>query len=115
MGLLLDQDPAKAALEEVTSPFVPPIEPLRKAGIQVVQAFREPPLRRFDQQVVMVAHQTESMNVPVRLFADQAEQMQPSAAVRVVAKHAAAFVPPRHDVVDSAREIEAKRSRHLAA
>jgi len=74
----------KAALEEVSTVVVAPVEPFRIHAVQPVHTTRDVCLRRLDQQVIVIGHQAIRMAHPseeVDHLLNQPNEPEPVAGV----------------------------------
>src|SRR2546423_1510492 len=69
-------------------------------------------LRRFDDQVKMVAHQTIRMHLPLGLFAGFSQGGQKAAAVEVVLENVFTTIAAIHEMVDGSRIFNPQLARH---
>src|SRR2546423_7781475 len=69
-------------------------------------------LRRFDDQVKMVAHQTIRMHLPLGLFAGFSQGRQKAAAVEVVLENVFTTIATIHEMVDGSRIFNPQLARH---
>lgn len=79
-----------------------PVHPLRINPVELTHAICQVPLRRFDDQVVMVGHQAIRMANPVKPRANLGKQRQPGLAVSFREINILAPVTPRGNVVQTA-------------
>lgn len=63
--------PAGLSLEDVAHPAMPPVEALRVNAVKLPHAARQVGLEGFQQEVVMVVHQTVGMQLPVEPIDDR--------------------------------------------
>jgi hypothetical protein len=70
LTLLLDEDSLEPALEDMSQPLVGSVERLCIHTIQVAHATREIRIRRFDQQVIVIAHKAIGMADPSEALND---------------------------------------------
>jgi hypothetical protein len=108
----LDHPRGEARAEEVTRPRVTVVEALCVAAVQVLDARGELRLRRLDDQVDVVRHQTEGVDPPSVPRDRQREQVHVHAAVVVVAVDGGAVDAACGDVEDAVRELGAEDARH---
>ena len=64
MAFLLHQHRTKPALQQMPPPMVLPVEPLRVTPVERSHAPRQARRRRFDQQMVVIAHQAILVDLP---------------------------------------------------
>jgi hypothetical protein len=112
--LVLDQPGGEAAAEEVAAAPVLGIEGLRVAAVQALHPGREQSALRFDDEVVVVAHQAEGVQLPAVALGSRAQQREKEEPILVVAEDQAPRDPARDHVVDPVGEETARHSRHPA-
>ena len=64
MGFTLNEDRFVTPLQNVTKQFVVTIELLREDSVQKLHSARQVGLRGFDEDVVVIRHQTEGVTNP---------------------------------------------------
>lgn len=84
-----------------------PIDPLRIDAVQVPHAFRELRLGRFDDQVIMIGHQTIGMTAPIEAPTDVRIHVQKHVPVGVIEKDIRPGIPSGSDVIHSPQGIPA--------
>jgi hypothetical protein len=99
MALLLHKDRPVAALEDMTHSIVEAVEPLRVHAVQLTHTFRKIRLRRLNEQMVMVGHQTVGVHPPVEAFPNVAEHIEKESPVVIGQKDVFAPVASCRDVV----------------
>jgi hypothetical protein len=99
----------------VVDPPVPVIEGARVAAVQVAHAFVEVRLRRLDDQVEVIAHQTADVDLPLVTARDAAEQVNEEHPVLVVEDDRSVVVAACDDVVDGTGFEMAQRAAAHAA
>jgi hypothetical protein len=100
-------------LEDVAAPAMRPIEPDGVRGLEPAQRFTQVRPPAPDQQVVMVVHQDERVNLraePIRQLGHQA-QKPPPVFIRAVEDLAA--VAPAHHVVPTIGYVDPRVPCHL--
>ena len=85
---------------------------LAEGGVQVVHPFGEIRLGRFDNQVVVVHHQTIGVARPLEAIESLAQEIQKLAVVPIVVKDPLASVSARGDMIDGAGKLNAQWSCH---
>jgi hypothetical protein len=103
---------AESPLQNVPAPLVPPIEPLRVHPIHLPHRTGEIALRRLEEDVVVVAHQTVRVATKAISSHGRGQDDQEDRTVRVVPKNRLVIVAARGDVVDGTRELWPERSRN---
>lgn len=86
MTLLLDKDCLEAALQNVSNTPVSSIESLRKHAVEQLHPLREVGYWGFNEQMIMVVHQTIGMTCPIKSIDHASEIYQKSLAIFVVNK-----------------------------
>lgn len=81
-------------------PLLPPIKLLGVAPIQAAHPLAEVPFRGFEQQMVMISHQTLGITPPLLLSNFLAEQRQESATVRVMKIDILPPIATRGDMIE---------------
>ncbi len=114
VAVALDEPGGEAVAEEVAPALVPAVERLSVGAVQALQAVREAPELRLDDEVVVVRHQREGMNAPLVPLDFAGEQAEEEAVVVGVAEGRRARDASRGDVVDALRRELAARSPHAA-
>jgi hypothetical protein len=66
--LVVDDAACEAVAEEVAVTAVTRVEPSRVASVQELHALRELLPRRLDEEVVVRAHEAESVDLPTETF-----------------------------------------------
>lgn len=105
--VLFDQNRGKPALQQMPDALMPTVKGLRVAAIQLPHALREIGLGRFEQEMIVVVHQTVGVTepaIPVNDMPEQREKLRPIAIIHhdVLPRIAAAG-----DVVDGVRKLDA--------
>jgi hypothetical protein len=113
--VVADHPAAKPVAEEVSRPAVALVELLRVGAVQDLHAGRQRLEVGLDDQVVVIAHQTECVEVPAESAHDDSEQAKEVAAVLVVAVDPRPVDAARGDVVvATGREDVAGQAGHRA-
>lgn len=108
--VLLHEERAVAALEEVAVAAVAAVEALGVDTVQVPHAAGEVRLRRLHEQVVVVRHQAVREPLPAVALAAERECLEEALAVCRVPVDRLALVPTCDDVEDSVCELDAGRA-----
>ena len=87
--------PAEPMAEE----FVPVIEPNGVRVLQPSHAGDQIGVRRFQHQMIMVAHQTIRVNPPVRFLAGFRQRLEEILPIHIIQKYILPPVPPAHDMI----------------
>jgi glutaryl-CoA dehydrogenase (non-decarboxylating) len=101
-----------AALEEVSTTLVAPVELLRIAAVQLAHPARETLARRVEDEVVVVRHETERVANPLVAGDDRSEQSQKSSPVDVVNEDRRAVIAARRDVVEAVGQLASGAAGH---
>jgi hypothetical protein len=101
-----------ALLEQVPRASVPSIAPLGEYAIELAHAFRQVPVRRANNQMVVVAHQTIGVATPIEARNYVAEHQQELLAIAIVLVDSFAAVAARRYVVKRTVEFNAKGAGH---
>ena len=107
-----DRPCGEAVAEQVALAVVAKVEALRVDAVQVVEAAREPWLRRLDDEVVVRAHQTEHVHLPAVTRGRPGEDGEERAAVMIVAEDERRRHAESSDVEEAVRQVAAKRPCH---
>jgi hypothetical protein len=110
--LRFDQLRPEAPAEDVVAPSVALVEGACVAAVEVAHTVREVGLRRFNDQVVVVAHQAADMDPPLVALHDAVEDVEEDDAVEVVQHDRRVVVAARADVVEGAGGEVTARARH---
>lgn len=113
MRVALDQLVVKAALEEVSTVVVAPVESFRIHAVQPVHTTRDVCLRRLDQQVIVIRHQAIRMAHPSEEVDHLLNQLNEPEPVAGVDEDLLLAVSARCDVIRSAVSLKARRAGHL--
>jgi hypothetical protein len=90
--IILNEQCAEAALEEMARAFVAAVERLRVDAVQLSHAAREVRLRRLEEQVVVVSHQAVREDAPPVARDGVAEQLEEAAEIGGVPENAPPLV-----------------------
>jgi hypothetical protein len=115
VGVFFDEDRGEPSQEEMPDPMMPTVVRLRVAAIELAHAEREIGLRRFNEQMIVVIHQTVGVAKPPVPIDDVGQQRQPLRPITVIVHDVLPGIAPTRDVVDGSGEFETKRTRHDAA
>jgi hypothetical protein len=113
LRVALDQLVVKAALKEVTTVVVTPVEPLRVHAVQPVHAARDVCFRRLDEEVIVIRHQAIRMADPSQEVDHLLNQLEEAEAVAGVDEDLLLAVSPRRHVIRGAVSLKARRAGHL--
>jgi len=98
------KEPASQSVPDIKTPGVGVLQPLH-AGDEIGP-------RGFQQEMIMIGRQDPGMDPPAGFAARLRQGAQEKAMVALIAKDAFPPVAPRHDVVKSARILDADAARH---
>ncbi|MGH1450617.1 MAG: hypothetical protein ACRBBM_14530 [Pseudomonadaceae bacterium] len=115
MAFLFDQDRFVASLKALAHPVVPSIVLLGIDTVQLAHTAGEIAVRRFNQKVLMIAHQAVSMTQPVVLLADFANQAKERRTIIVIFLYRLTPVTTSGHVVKRAGKFQSERSGHSLA
>ena len=113
MGFPLNEDRLEAALEDVTRALVSAVEMLRIPTVQAMHPPGEGWKSGLQQKMVVVPHQAIGVEEPRLIGDDRGENVQEKTAIGGISKDRSPLMAPAGDVVERARELQAKRSRHM--
>src|SRR5208337_906095 len=94
--------------------LVPPVEPGRVGAQQPLHARDQIGLRRFHNQMKMVAHQTPGMHLPAGLAASLARRLREPSPVRLIPHDVLAPVPAVHHMINRAGIFQPELARHTS-
>jgi hypothetical protein len=83
----------------MTHSVVKSVEALGVHTIQLAHTLREITLRRFDEQVIVVVHETVAIANPIEALADFREYCKPAATIRIIQVDVLPGVSPGGNVV----------------
>src|SRR5262245_16870722 len=112
MFVALDSPGPKATLEDVTGGFVTFVEASRVSTVQPMHSLRELLLRRLDDEVVVIWHQAERLDVPVEALLDAQERRTKLCVVGVSPKDGGAFGTTSSHMEDAIRQRASRNARH---
>ena len=91
---------------------VPPVVALSIDAVELAHPFGKVCLGSFDDQVIMIVHQTGGVAQPVKALHDFSQALQERMAIRVVIVDVFAGIAPRRYMVDRPVKLQAKRTSH---
>jgi len=94
MTVFLDENALVPSLEKMPRPVVVLIECLGIDPVQLPHAEREIPFRRFDEEMIVVVHETIGMADPVVPLVDMCEDSEKCFTVGIVLEDGLLFVSP---------------------
>ena len=100
VAFLLDKDRLESTLKDMPDSCMLAIEPLRVDAVEELHSTRQVGFRRFDQQVVVVAHQAVPMTDPAVPNDDITENLYESSPVFVVEEDVFSRISTTGDVVE---------------
>ncbi len=98
--------------KQVPLPLITSVERLRVPPVQAVETRRQPHSRRFDDQVVMRAHEAERVDAPPEAHAHLREEADEVPAIVVAGEKPALVDCATRDVINAVGEVVTERSRH---
>lgn len=114
MAVLLDEDSFESSLEEVADPPVTIIECLGIYAVELPHTEREIAIRGFDEEVIMVVHETVDVAKPIITLIDMGEGLEECLPIRVVFEYRFLFVTAGGDVIDCSGVFYAEGAGHEA-
>lgn len=112
MRLFLHQDGGEAPLQEMPAPLMAAVIGLRVPAIELAHPEREGGLRRFNQEMVVVIHQTIGMTEPAIPIDDMGEQREEGRAVPVIRHDSLAGIAATGHMVDGTGKFQTKGTSH---
>ncbi len=112
VAFLFDQVALEAPLKQVPAATVAAVEVPGVAPVELLHAGREVRLGRFDEQVLVIAHQDEGVQPPAVDLDGAPQPRDPLVTVGVIADNGPPLVTAGDDVVEGTSELDAKWSRH---
>ena len=91
------------------------VEGLSIHAIELAHAGREISIKSFNDQVIMICHQTIPVAEPVELPANLTEQIEPLLPIIVMKKNIIRAVTTGSDVITSTRIFYTKWSSHICS
>jgi hypothetical protein len=82
-----------------------PIEALRIEPIQLPHAASQISCRRFDEQMIVIAHQAVRVTAPGKAVEHVPDYLKEETPIRVIPKDGLAAVPARGDMVYRSRKF----------
>jgi len=110
----VDQARGKAVAPEVAGARVLAVEALGVEAVEAAEPVGERLTGAGEDDVHVVRHQAERVDVPAVAGGDVAKERQEGEVVGVVAEHGAAVDASRGDVVDAVGEEAARRAGHAS-
>ena len=101
-----------AALEQMTCSFMPLVEALGMLPQQELHPPGQPCARRLDQEMEVIVHQAERMNMQPFFGHKPPQDREEETPILVIAKYLAAIDSTVHDVVQRSRELDSEWSWH---
>jgi hypothetical protein len=90
------------------------VEPLRIIAVYALHARREIGLRRFNEQVVVVRHEAEAMNVPSSVRDHLSHELGEEEPISVAKKDRLLSIASTRHVIDAAGNQDAWTTRHVS-
>ena len=113
MRFALDEDRLESALKKVTNALMTTIEDLRVEAIEIAHTDRESRLGRFEEEMVVVAHEHVGMYPPGSGSGDTTENPEKKLPIFLVDKDRLLLIPAARDVPKRARMLEPQGTDHL--
>ena len=110
--LFFHQDRGEAALKEMSHSSVSAVVHLRVAAVQLAHAEGEVRLRRFNEEMIVIVHQTIGITTPAKAIDDMGKERAPLQPVAVVIHNVLPGIAPTRNMVHGARIFNAKRTGH---
>jgi hypothetical protein len=104
----------EAAFEHMAGAPVPTVESLAIHAVELSHGAREVGVGSFKQQMVVVRHKAVGMAEDVIARDDRREYEQETLAIDVVSEGGLASVAAGCDMIEPARELDAKRPSHVS-
>lgn len=99
-------------LEKMAPQFVPGIVPLGKSALKPLHGIDQVSGRRFDQQVVVVAHQAPGVHPHLVAFAHLAQTADKQVGIRLALENIPALVPAAHQMIPRTGILDSQGSGH---
>jgi hypothetical protein len=112
MAVFLDENGLISALEKMTGPLMALIEELGVDAVQLPHADGKIAVRRFDKEIIVIAHEAIGMTEPIVAFINVLESVQEVNAVLVVFKDGFFIIASRGDMIDSTCIFYAEGTGH---
>jgi hypothetical protein len=112
MAVFLNENCLVSSLEEMSRSLMPFIKELRIDAVQLAHAEGKIAVGRFDQEMIVVIHETVSVTDPVIPFIDMLKRVQKANAIMVVFKDSFLLIAARGDMIDCAGVFNAKGTGH---
>ena len=101
-----------ASSEQVPATLVPVVETVGIGAQKPAHPGRQIALRRLDDQMKVVFHQTIGVNQEAGLSARLGQRLEKIVAIPLIQKDRLALVSPAHDVINRPRIFDAHLARH---
>jgi hypothetical protein len=110
--VFFDENRGEPPLKEMPDPMMPTAVGLGIPAVQLAHAQRQISLRRFDEQMIVVVHQTVRVAAPSVPIDDMGEQREPLRPIAVIVHNVLPGIAPTGEVIDGAGELKTKRTGH---
>lgn len=112
MRLLLDENRCEAALKQMPDSSMPAIEGLGIAPIELAHAEREIRLWGFEQEMIVIVHQTVGMAEPAVPIDDVGQEREKGGTILLIPHDVLPRIATTGDVIDGARVFDAQGAGH---
>lgn len=112
VALFLDQNGFVPSLEQMTHRSVPPVVALSVGAVELAHALGEIRLGGFDDQVIVVVHQTVGVTEPVKAPDDVPQALQEGVAIGIVLEDVVPRIASGRHMIDRPVKLQPKRTRH---
>lgn len=112
VALFLDQNGFVPSLEQMAHRLVPPVVALRVDAVELAHALGEIRLGGFDDQVIVVVHQTVGVTEPVKALDDVPQALQEGVAIGIVLEDVVPRIASGRHMIDRPVKLQPKRTRH---
>ena len=113
VSVLIYENGLVSALQEMPHSTMSPVKALGVDAIDLTHSLGKGGLAGFDQQVVVIVHQTPCPNRPIEALRDPAQVFEKRLAIAIVQENVLASVSPGHHMVESAFKFDSKRTAHF--
>jgi hypothetical protein len=112
VGLFLTHDRLVAILKQVATTPMATVKGARVSGQQGAHSARQRPFSCAREQMEVVRKQGPGIHMKRSSLSQGAETGDEVIAIRVIAKYGLPRYPARHDMMQDARSIQARSTRH---
>ncbi len=114
MAVFLDENRLVPTLEQMARSLMTFIKKLSVNPVQLPHSQGEIAVRRLDQDVIVVAHQTIGMTEPIIPFVDMLKRVKEVDAVLVVSENGLLFIAAGREVINRAGVLYTEGASHAA-